>query len=143
MVPCAARALYCSTVSPAAAMRRAWNGVKIGPGPTAFTRMPSAKPPRQALDRDLTIAEQRGKLAIRGLSDRKENGTANHAEHAKGGSALEGQDDAFDLKARLAEVEQQAEMQACGFQIIQTLREMNRVDRHGYLQFDEGHVFDE
>jgi hypothetical protein len=67
--------------------------------------MPSAKPPRQARDRDLTIAEQRGKLAIRGLSDRKENGTANHAEHAKGGGALQGQDDAFDLKARLAEVE--------------------------------------
>jgi hypothetical protein len=41
----------------------------------------------------------------RGLSDRKENGTANHAEHAKGGGALQGQDDAFDLKARLAEVE--------------------------------------
>jgi len=43
--------------------------------------------------------------AQRGLSDRKENGTANHAEHAKGGGALQGQDDAFDLKARLAEVE--------------------------------------
>src|SRR6201996_3063849 len=43
MVPCAALALYCSTVSPAAAMRRSWNGVKIGPGPTAFTRMPSAE----------------------------------------------------------------------------------------------------
>src|SRR5271166_4334035 len=43
MVPCAALALYCSTVSPAAAMRRAWNGVKIGPGPTAFTRMPSGE----------------------------------------------------------------------------------------------------
>jgi hypothetical protein len=40
-----------------------------------------------------------------GLSDRKENGTANHAKHAKGGGALQGQDDAFDLKARLAEVE--------------------------------------
>jgi len=37
-----ARALHRTTVSPAAAMRRAWNGVKIGPGPTAFTRMPSA-----------------------------------------------------------------------------------------------------
>ena len=43
--------------------------------------------------------------AQRGLSDRKENGTAKHAEHAKGGGALKGQDDAFDLKARLAEVE--------------------------------------
>jgi len=41
----------------------------------------------------------------RGLADRKENGTAKHAEHATGGSALQGQDDAFDLKARLAEVE--------------------------------------
>ncbi len=40
-----------------------------------------------------------------GLSDRKKNGTAKHAEHAKGGGALQGQDDAFDLKARLAEVE--------------------------------------
>jgi hypothetical protein len=27
------------------------------------------------------------------LSDRKENGTANHAEHAKGSGALQGQDD--------------------------------------------------
>jgi hypothetical protein len=43
--------------------------------------------------------------AQHGLSDRKENGTAKHAEHAKGGGALQGQDDAFDLKARLAEVE--------------------------------------
>jgi hypothetical protein len=43
--------------------------------------------------------------AQRGLSDRKEIGTANHAEHAKGSGALQGQDDAFDLKARLAEVE--------------------------------------
>jgi hypothetical protein len=43
--------------------------------------------------------------AQRCLSDRKENGTANHAEHAKGGGALQGRDDAFDLKARLAEVE--------------------------------------
>jgi hypothetical protein len=34
-------------------------------------------------------------------------------------------------------------MQACGFQIIQTLREMNLVDRLGYLQFDEDDVFDE
>jgi hypothetical protein len=41
----------------------------------------------------------------RDLSGRKENGTANHAEHAKGGGALQGQDDAFDLHARLAEVE--------------------------------------
>jgi hypothetical protein len=38
------------------------------------------------------------------VSDRKENGTANHAEHAKGGGALQGEDDAFDLKAMLAEV---------------------------------------
>jgi hypothetical protein len=43
--------------------------------------------------------------AQRGLFDRKENGTANHANHAKGDGALQGQDDAFDLKARLAEVE--------------------------------------
>ena len=56
---------------------------------------------------------------------------------------LQGQDDAFDLKARLAEVEQQAEMQACGFQIVQALREMNLVNRLGYLQFDEDDVFDE
>jgi hypothetical protein len=40
-----------------------------------------------------------------GLSDRKKNGTAKHAEHAKGEGASQGQDDAFDLKARLAEVE--------------------------------------
>jgi hypothetical protein len=81
--------------------------------------------------------------AQRGPSDRDENGTANHAEHAKGGGALQGQDDAFDLKARLAKVEQQAEMQVCGFQIVQALREMNLVDRLGYLQFDEDDVFDE
>ena len=43
--------------------------------------------------------------AQRGLSDQKEYGTANHAKHAKGGGALQGQDDAFDLKARLAKVE--------------------------------------
>jgi hypothetical protein len=42
--------------------------------------------------------------AQRGLSDREEIGTANHAKHAKGGGALQVQDDAFDLKARLAEV---------------------------------------
>jgi len=41
----------------------------------------------------------------RGLTVRKENGTAKHAEHAKGGGALQGQDDAFDLKTRGAEVE--------------------------------------
>jgi hypothetical protein len=38
----------------------------------------------------------------RGLPDGKENGTANHA---KGGGASQGHDDAFDFKARLAEVE--------------------------------------
>jgi hypothetical protein len=59
------------------------------------------------------------------LSDRKENGTANHANHAKGGGALQGQDDAFDLKARLAEVEQQAEMQARGIRA----QPMIRLDR--------------
>jgi hypothetical protein len=57
-------------------------------------------------------------LAQRGPSDQEENGTAKHAEHAKGGGALQVEDNAFDLKARLAEVEQKAEMQACGFQII-------------------------
>jgi hypothetical protein len=36
-------------------------------------------------------------------SDRKEYGAAKHAEHAKGGGALQGQDDTFDLKARFAE----------------------------------------
>jgi hypothetical protein len=51
------------------------------------------------------LAVSRHGSAQRGLPDRKENGTANHAEHAKGGGALQGQDDAFDLKARLAEVE--------------------------------------
>jgi hypothetical protein len=77
------------------------------------------------------------------LSERKENGTANHAEHAKGSGALQGQDNGFDLKARLAEVEQQAEMQACGFQIIQTLRAMNLVDRLGYFQSTRTNTFDE
>ena len=51
-------------------------------------------------------------------------------------------DDAFDVQARLAEVEQQAKMQACGFQIIQALRSMDLVDRPGGLQFDEDDVFD-
>ena len=73
----------------------------------------AASCPRQTRDRGLTIAGQRSKLAIRGLSDREQNGTAKHAEHAKGGGALQVQDDAFNLKARPAEVEQQAEMQAC------------------------------
>jgi hypothetical protein len=50
-----------------------------------------------------------------GLPGREENGTANHAEHAKGGGALQAQDDAFDLQTRPAEVEQQAEMQARRF----------------------------
>jgi hypothetical protein len=81
--------------------------------------------------------------AQRSPPNQKENGTANHAEHAKGGGASQVQDDAFDLKARLAEVEQQAEMQACGFQIIQALRDMNLIDPFGYLQFDEDDVFDE
>ena len=49
------------------------------------------------------------------VCNHKENGTAKHAEHAKDGGALQAQDDAFDLKPRRAEVEQQAEMQACGF----------------------------
>jgi hypothetical protein len=48
---------------------------------------------------------------VRGLPDRKENGTAKHAEHAKDGGASQGKDDAFDLKAMLVEVEQQAEVQ--------------------------------
>ena len=56
-----------------------------------------------------------GASAQRGLSDRKEIGTANHAEHAKGSGALQGQDDAFDLKARLAEVEQQTECKPVAF----------------------------
>lgn len=81
--------------------------------------------------------------ARRGPSDREENGTAKHAKHAKGGGALQVEDNAVDLKARLAEVEQQAEMQACGSQIIQGLRAMNLVNRLGYLQFDEDDMFDE
>ena len=62
---------------------------------------------------------------------------------ASSGGGLQGQDDAFDFKARLAEVEQQAEMQARGLQIVQALRAMNLVDRLGCLQFDEDDVFDE
>jgi hypothetical protein len=41
-------------------------------------------------------------------------------------------DDALDLQARPADVEQQAEMQTCGRQIIQALRAMNVGDRLGY-----------
>jgi hypothetical protein len=80
--------------------------------------------------------------AQRGLSDKEENGTANHAEHAKGSGALQGQDYALELKPRLAEVEQQAEMQVRGFQIVEALRAMDFVDRLQYLQFDEDDVFD-
>ena len=56
-------------------------------------------------DCDLAIVNHRSKLVMHSLSDHKENGTANHAEHAKGGGALQCQDDAFDLKPRLAEIE--------------------------------------
>ncbi len=68
---------------------------------------------------------------------RKDNGSTEHAEHADGGGALLGQDEAFDFKPGLAEVEQQAEMQAGRFQIIQALRAMNVVDRRGDLQFNK------
>jgi hypothetical protein len=59
--------------------------------------------------------------AQHGLSDRNKNGTADHAEHAKGGGALKCYDEAFDLEARHA---------------------MNVVDRLGNLQFDEDDAFD-
>ena len=78
--------------------------------------------------------------ARRGPSGREENGTA---KHAKGGGALQVEDNAVDLKARFAEVEQQAKMQVRGFQIIQALRPMKLVDRLGHLQFDEDDVVDE
>ena len=64
----------------------------------------------------------------------QENGTA---EHADGSGASKGQDDAFYFEARLAKVEQQAEMRARGFQIIQPLRPMNLIDRFGDFQFDK------
>jgi NAD(P)-dependent dehydrogenase (short-subunit alcohol dehydrogenase family) len=38
----AASSLYWATVLPAACSRRAWNRVKMGPGHTALTRIPSA-----------------------------------------------------------------------------------------------------
>jgi hypothetical protein len=53
------------------------------------------------------------------------------AEHADGGGALQGEDDAFDREARLAEVEYRAEAHACGFHILQALRAMNVVDHLG------------
>jgi hypothetical protein len=57
--------------------------------------------------RDLRLQFPCGRTtALRGTGAvSKESGTANHAEHANGSGALQGQDDAFDLKARLAEVE--------------------------------------
>ena len=73
----------------------------------------------------------------------QENGTANHAEHAKGGGALQILDDAFDREARLAKIEQRAEMQARHFQIIQALRPMNFVDPLRRLQFDQNVTFNE
>ena len=73
----------------------------------------------------------------------QENGTANHAEHAKGGGALQVQDDAFDLEVWLAEIEQQAEMQARRFQIIQALHPMNLIDPLRRLQFDQNVTFNE
>jgi hypothetical protein len=109
---------------------------------------PEGAPPKNSQRRIGTTAypnrcrQQKDTIARR-LSDRKESGIANHAEHPKVGGALQGQDDAFDLKARLAEVEQQAEMQVRGFQIIQALRAVNLVDRLGYLQFDEHAVCDQ
>ena len=60
-----------------------------------------------------------------GSARRKDDGTTEHAEHADGGGALLGQDEAFDLKPGLAEGEQQTEMQAGGLQIIQALSAMD------------------
>ena len=76
------------------------------------------------------------------MSGRKDNGTAKHAEHAKGCGALQVQDDAFDFQARLSEVEQKTKMQACCFQIIQALGAMKVVDGLRYFQFDEDDAFD-
>ena len=76
-------------------------------------------------------------LLQRGLFDWKENGTAKHAKHAKGCGVLLGQDYALALKARVAEVEQQAEIQGCRFWEVQALRAVNIVDRLGCLQIGE------
>jgi hypothetical protein len=60
-----------------------------------------------------------------------------HAEHVDGGGASQRQHDAFDLRPRLAELEQQPGMQARGLQTIQALRAMQRANRPGLLRFDK------
>jgi hypothetical protein len=62
-------------VSPEAASQRAWNGVKIGPGPTEFTRIPSRRmvrgePPRQAAIAALMVSYCR--LPPPAMTDRTE-----------------------------------------------------------------------
>jgi hypothetical protein len=53
-------------------------------------------------------ASCRTDLAAQSFQNQEEDGTAKHAEDAKDDGALQVQDDAFDLQARPAEVEQQA-----------------------------------
>ena len=58
-------------------------------------------------------------------------------------SALQVQDDAVDREARLAEIEQQAEMQARRFQIVQALCPMNLIDPRRRLQFGQNVTLNE
>jgi hypothetical protein len=78
-----------------------------------------------------------------GPFDCKEDGTTEHAEYADGSGALLGEDDPFDLKPRLAEIEQQTEIQAGGFPIVQALCAVNVVDHLGHLQFNQNNALDE
>src|SRR5579871_6918553 len=69
-----------------------------------------------------------------GVSDRKEmepQNTQNTLNTLRAVGELRGKDDAFDLEAWLAEIEQQTEVQSGGFQVIQALRAMDFVERFG------------
>jgi hypothetical protein len=52
-------------------------------------------------------------------------------------------DHAFDLQARLAEIKQQAKLQACHFEIIGALHPVRVVQCFDGLQLDQKHVIDQ
>jgi hypothetical protein len=76
MVPCAARGVVLLDAlagrRDAARMERREDRARPdGVHTNAVRRVVGGEPPPQARDRGLTLAEQRSKLAIRGLSDRE------------------------------------------------------------------------
>ena len=46
-------------------------------------------------------------------------------------------DDALDLDSRLAEIEQQAQLQSGRFQVVEALRHMHVIESFDRLQFDK------